>query len=89
MPTDRQLIEALRTVRHALDGEQCWHLDGRFYFRVDGPWLLSVSSESAGRFRVDACYGLTPVATMWALAWDRDRLAGLASAARAEVAALA
>lgn len=68
--------------------EECWLLDGRFHFRLDGPWSIAISTESAGRFRVSACHHATPVATLWCLAGDADRLADLVLGARAEAQAL-
>jgi hypothetical protein len=86
-PTDRQLLDALRLTGSLLD-EDCWLVGGSFHFRLDGPWSIAISTESAGRFRVAACHRATPVATLWCLAGDRDRLADLVLTARAEAQAL-
>lgn len=87
-PTSRRLVQALRLVRATL-GEPCYAVDGgEFRFRLSGPWSLAISPESAGRLRVSACHRGTPVATLWCLASDRDRLADLALAAQREATAL-
>lgn len=90
-PTDRSTISALRAVGEALGTGACFYAHGRFVFPLGDSerWRLTVSRESAGRFRLDACHCGRVVATMWALERDRDRLAALAESARDEVAALA
>lgn len=87
-PTDRDTIAALRFVGECMGTGTTWQHAGRFYFPVDDRWSLAVSPHSAGRFRVEACFGGRPVATMYSLGMNRDRLADLVAAFRAEVEAL-
>lgn len=88
-PSDRQTLAALRRVGGLLDCGAAFVRDGRFYFEVSDRWLLALSPDDAGRFRLGACYGATEVATLWVLAEDHDRLAGLVQGLRSEIAALA
>jgi hypothetical protein len=88
-PDTRSLIETLRFVGGLLDTDVAYVLDGRFHFRLDSRWSLALSPHDAGRFRLDACTGGEVRASMWAKAEDRDRLAALVLAARAEASALA
>lgn len=87
-PTTRRLIDALRAVGGVLGEDVAYVYEGRFHFRLDSRWSVALSPESAGRFRLDACYGGRILATMWCLADDEDRLAALALSARREVEAL-
>lgn len=60
----------------AIMGEPvCWLYEGEYHFRmaVDG-WTLAVSPDDAGRFRVSACRGAVPTATVWVQAHDSSRL---------------
>lgn len=88
-PTTRETIDALRRVGATLDTSVAYHLDGRFHFALSGDWSLALSPDSAGRFRLDACYRAVPVASLWALARDTERLDRLVLSASAEAAALA
>lgn len=87
-PTDAQTIRALRTVARALDLQCASVVGGTYFFVVSDEWALSVRPDDAGRFRVGACYGSTEVATLWAVADDRLRLADLAGGFKAEIEAL-
>lgn len=88
-PNTLDMAIACRIVGNAL-GTVCAFGRGRaVYFELGGPWLLRLSPDSAGRFRVSACYGRTEVASLWCLAGDRERLAALARELPAEIAALA
>lgn len=88
MPSMLQTVEALIAIRDALDEQCCYQIGGRFHFRLNAVWTVALSADSAGRFRIEACYCGRPLATMWALAGDLDRIADLALAARSEVLAL-
>lgn len=88
-PTRLQTLIALRVLARETGAICAYQRDGRFYFELGGGWLLGLSSDSAGRFRVAAFYGATEVATLWVLAEDHDRLAGLVQGLRSEIAALA
>jgi hypothetical protein len=87
-PTRRDTIKALRLVGRTLDVGCAHQRGGRFYFDLGGGWLLGLSPDDAGRFRVSALYGSTEVATLWSLAGDHDRLAALVLGLRNELAAL-
>lgn len=87
-PTTAETVDALVTVREALDTGHCYLLDRRFWFGLDGAWALVVSPDDAGRFRVSVAHFGRIRASMWSRAGDRDRLADLARAARAEAQAL-
>lgn len=87
-PTDRQTVEALRTVGAALGATCAYAYDGAFWFVVSDVWSLTVSPDDAGRFRLDACYGRTIVASLWCRAEDHRRLADLAVGLRADTDAL-
>lgn len=88
-PTDRQTVEALRTVAGALDATCAYWHEGRFWFPVADTWALAVSPDDAGRFRLSACYGTEIAATLWATADDARRLADLARSLKAEAESLA
>lgn len=88
-PLDRQTIAALRVVGRELDqGAAYVDRQGRFVFDLGDGWALRLSPDSAGRFRLDACYGSTEVGRLWALATDPRRLADLARGLRQEIEAL-
>ena len=87
-PTTRDLIDTLRLVGHLLGEGVCYTIGSRFHFRLDGPWTLALSAQSANRYRVEACHMGVPRATLWCLAGDRQRLEDLALAARSEALAL-
>lgn len=87
-PLDRQTVAALRVVARVLDQDCAYVDDGRFVFPLDDGWALAIFPDSAGRFRISACYGRTEVATLWALAENPRRLADLAVGLRREVSAL-
>lgn len=87
-PSDRQTVGALRTVACALGLHCASVVGGTYYFIVSDEWALAVRPDDAGRFRVTACYGRSDVATLWAQADDRSRLADLAREFKAEIEAL-
>lgn len=73
------IASLLKCVGEMLGVGIAWHHRGRFHFRLPGAsgWTIAVSSESAGRVRIDTCH-LTEVRdTRWLLAGDRARLAAL------------
>jgi hypothetical protein len=88
--TIEQLVHGARVVATIVGAEQgVYCFGGRIAVPVGGNWSLVLSADYAERLRIEACFGQFVVATMWAFAGDDDRLAELASAARAESAALA
>lgn len=88
-PTRLQTLVALRVVARELGVDCGFQRDGRFYFELGEGWLLALSADDAGRFRVAALYGSTEVGSLWSLAGDLGRLAALVRDLHAEVAALA
>lgn len=87
-PLHHQTIAALRLVGRVLE-QDCAYVDGaRFVFPLGDEWALAISPDSAGRFRISACFGLAEVATLWALAENPRRLADLALGLRREITAL-
>jgi hypothetical protein len=68
----------LKLVGETLGVGVAWHHQGRFHFRLPGPGrTIALSSESAGRLRIDACQMTEVRDTRWVLADDRARLAAV------------
>lgn len=86
-PTRLQTLVALRVVARELGVDCGFQRDGCFYFEMGDGWLLGLSADDAGRFRLSALYGATEVGRLWTLAEDLGRLAALARDLRADVAA--
>jgi hypothetical protein len=75
---EESILSALDAVAAELDLWICYFHLGRFHFSMGGGWSIAVSSESAGRFRIETCRLCRPTTSMFALAHDLARLAGLA-----------
>lgn len=90
-PSRFDTARALSVISGALGARYCWRVGERFYFPLGtgADWYVALSPDSAGRFRLEACRGTRPVATLWAHALDFDRLAGLVHELHGELAALA
>lgn len=88
-PHPCQFAAALRTVAEVLGERHAARIGSRFYFPLAGRLYVAVSPDDAGRFRIETCYGTHPIATLWASARDRDRLAGLVREMQTDLAALA
>lgn len=68
----------LKLVGELLGVGVAWHHQGRFHFRLpEAGRTVSLSSESAGRVRIDACQMTEVRDTRWVLADDRARLAAV------------
>lgn len=67
---------ALLRVAELLGLDECWLYQQRYHFSVGYGWSIAISSESAGRFRIEACRWTRPGGTVWVTAGDDDRLAG-------------
>lgn len=84
-PTKVETYAAAVAVADALDQRIAFVYKHAYHFRLEDGWTLSLSSEDAGRFRLEACRWTEPVATLWALADDHERLAALAVDLAAEI----
>lgn len=87
-PSTAQLATALHVLRDALGRDYCFLHQGRFHFKLAGDWSLALSADSAGRFRVEACYLAVPRGSLWTFAPDHERLVAVAREAAQETAAL-
>jgi hypothetical protein len=88
-PSIYELVRAVRTVAATVGATTATYcFEGRIAVSLEAGWSLVLSSDDAGRFRVEACHSGRVRATMWCLADDDDRLAELASSAEREAAAL-
>lgn len=74
-PTPEQTWPVLLRVSALMGEPVCWLYDGEYHFRtaVDG-WTLGVFPDDAGRFRLSACRGGVPTATVWVQSDDSSRL---------------
>lgn len=88
-PTTAQTVAILRSVRDILGGEvEClWH-DGRFHFPLGDGWTLAVSTDSAERFRLDACRSAVVVDSLWLRPGDSARLERVVKSLGYEIEAL-
>lgn len=84
-PTKAQTYTAAVAVADALEQRIAFVYRGAFHFRLGDGWTLALSSEDAGRFRLDACRWTDPVSTLWALSDGHERLAALATEMAAEI----
>lgn len=73
MPT----FQALKFIGDVLGVNVCWYHRGSFHFKVGVDRTVSITPDSAGRYRVDYCHLTVPVDTKWAAMHDRARLAQL------------
>ena len=73
-PDTPTIFRALRGAADALKQNFAYSHDGTYHFALGEGWTISVSPESAGRLRLQACRWVTPVATLWTAATDIDRL---------------
>jgi len=88
-PSIIELVRAVRLVAATVGvTEATYCFEGRIAVPLAAGWSLVLSSDDAGRIRVEACHSGRVRATMWCLVGDDDRLAELASAAEREAAAL-
>lgn len=84
-PSSDETLDALLVVARALDIWTCYHHRGSFHFAMGSGYSIAISSESAGRIRVETCRLCLPVSRMWVLANAHDRLAGLVARMATEV----
>jgi hypothetical protein len=71
------LVDAVYVAAAALEVWECYAHEGRYHFTLGGGWTVALSADSADRVRVETCRLTRPEATMWVLAHQHDRLAGL------------
>lgn len=76
-PAPDRTLRVLRVIGAELGLDRCWLYQRRYHFTLGDGWTIALSPESAGRFRVEVCRWTRPVDTLWTLAEDDDRLAGL------------
>lgn len=88
-PSDASVFQALLLIASTLGQRYAYWHRGRYHFALADDWSIAVSPESAGRFRVEACRYTEPVDTLWTLADDRERLAGLVVDVRDAIGRLA
>lgn len=88
-PSDAKVFQALLLIGSVLGQRYAYWHRGRYHFAIDDDWSIAISAESAGRFRVETCRRTVPMATLWTLADDTDRLAGLVVEAREAIGRLA
>lgn len=69
-------VHAVR-VGEAMGREYAYAFRGAYHFRLDDGWTIAISTEDAGRIRVDACRWTRPVTTLWSLADDPERVVSL------------
>lgn len=84
-PSSDEMLDALLVAARALDIWTCYFHRGSFHFALGSGHSIALSSESAGRIRVETCRLCMPVARMWVLAHASDRLAGLVTRMANEV----
>lgn len=75
-PTGKQTWDTLVWLGEVFDTKTCWLHEGSFHFKLPGEDELTISltPESAERFKVEACCLTVPLATVWSPADDRARL---------------
>lgn len=80
LPSPEQTRRALMVIGDVLEQDACWLYGRAYHFLLDwlaDDWTLTLRPESAGRFRVELQRGMRPVATLWTLAGEDRRLAGI------------
>jgi hypothetical protein len=89
-PESGELIGVLRLVaRLTGDHEPDYCFEGRFKFALNRDWSLVVSPDDAERLKLVACFQSRPIATMWCLARNHERLSALVEGARDEALTIA
>lgn len=76
-PTNGVTLDVLRTIGDLLGQEVCWFLGGAYHFALAGDWTISLTPDSAGRYRIDRCHLGMSLGTKWCRADDQERLAFL------------
>jgi hypothetical protein len=76
-PAPDRTLGTLERIGDLLGLSICWVWRRGYYFALGDGWTISITPESAGRFRVELSQFLVPRSTLWALAADEDRLAGV------------
>lgn len=88
-PSDAKVFQALLLAGSVLGQRYAYWHRGRYHFTITEDWSIAISAESAGRLRVETCRRAAPMVTLWALADDTDRLAGLVAEMREAIGRLA
>lgn len=76
-PSDAGVFQALLLIGRALGHRYAYWHAGAYHFIVADEWTIALTAETAGRFRLEACYRGDVRTTLWALASDRGRLASI------------
>lgn len=77
LPSVDRIWRVLAAVGEQLGARRCFALAGSYYFPLGGRWHIAVAPQSAHRFRISACRGVRPAASLWSTESDDDRLAGV------------
>jgi hypothetical protein len=84
-PSSDEMLDALLVAARTLGIWTCYHHQGSFHFALGSGYSIALSSESAGRIRVETCRLCLPVSRMWVRADAHERLAGLVARMASEV----
>jgi hypothetical protein len=77
LPSPEMTRRALMVLAEQLEVDECWLYERAYHFTLSDGWSIVLSAESAGRFRVELRRWLRPVSTLWTLAGEDRRLAGI------------
>lgn len=87
-PTACRIDRALTLAADVLGERYCWLHRGAYHFRSGVPgWTISVTAETAGRFRISTCRDAVPASTVWVIDGDDARLAELLADMRRDACA--
>lgn len=76
-PTSHETLYVLRYVADVLEVTLCWYYRGSYHFQLQDDWSVSLTPESAERFRVDLCRLTIPRHTRWCRCRDLRRMRNL------------
>lgn len=76
-PAVDRIESTLQLVGELLDVDRVYLHRGHYHYPLGAGWSISITPDSAGRFRVACCSWSRPVLRYWTHARDTDRLAGL------------
>lgn len=79
-PAVDRIESTLQLVGELLDADRCYLFRRSYHFPLGAGWSISITPDSAGRFRVARCSWSRPVVLYWTHAGDEDRLETLVRA---------